>query len=107
MDVRMDADAQRDRDPKAGKRRRPDGAAASAPSAVAVETGRLLSEREDQWLERLVRDPASFAAIEREVHEQTRLQADRYVAGLLAKASQRPEAAAHVGQGIAAAEAPL
>jgi uncharacterized membrane protein YebE (DUF533 family) len=66
-----------------------------------------LSEREAEWLERLVRDPASFAAIEREVHEQARRQADLYVASLLAKASGRPEAAHHVDQVVAAAEVPL
>ena len=60
---------------------------------MADQTGRLLIEREDEWLERLVSDPASFAAIEREVHEQARRQADLYVAGLLAKASARPETA--------------
>jgi hypothetical protein len=66
-----------------------------------------LSEREAEWLDRLVRDPASFAAIEREVHEQARRQADLYVAGLLAKASARPEMAGHVDQVVAAAEVPL
>jgi uncharacterized membrane protein YebE (DUF533 family) len=66
-----------------------------------------LSEREAEWLERLVRDPATFAAIEREVHEQARRQADLYVASLLAKASGRPETAPHVDQVVAAAEVPL
>jgi hypothetical protein len=66
-----------------------------------------LSEREEEWLERLVCDPARFAAIEREVHEQARRQADLYVAGLLAKASARPEMARHVDQVVAAAEVPL
>jgi uncharacterized membrane protein YebE (DUF533 family) len=74
---------------------------------VVDQTGRLLSEREQEWLERLVNDPASFAAIEREVHEQARRQADLYVAGLLAKASESPETARHVAQVIASAEVPL
>ena len=74
---------------------------------MADQTGRLLIEREAEWLERLVSDPASFAAIEREVHEQARRQADLYVAGLLAKASERPETAHHVDQVIASAEVPL
>ena len=56
-------------------------------------------------LDRLVRDPASFAAIEREVHDQARRQADLYVAGLLAKASARPEMEHHVDQVVAAAAA--
>ena len=89
------------------KRRRPDGPPVPSPAAVADQTGRVLSEREAEWLERLVSDPASFAAIEREVHEQARRQADLYVAGLLAKASERPETARHVDQVIASAEVPL
>ena len=90
-----------------GKRQRPNGPAVPLPAAVAEQTGRLLTERESQWLERLVHDPASFAAVEREVHDQTRRQADLYVAGLLAKASQRPELAQRVDQVIGEAEVPL
>ena len=107
MEVRIESEEQKQRDPKSGKRRRPDGPTALSPSAVADQTGRLLIAREEQWLERLVSDPASFATIEREVHEQARRQADLYVAGLLAKASERPETAGHVGQVIASAEIPL
>ena len=80
------------------KRRRPKGRAAAAPAEVAAQTGRVLAEREAEWLERLARDPASFAAVEREVHEQARRQADLYVAGLLAKASEHPEMAEHVAR---------
>ena len=83
------------------------GRTAAAPAEVAAQTGRLLAEREAQWLDRLARDPASFAVVEREVHDQARHQADLYVAGLLAKASERPEMAAHVAAITAAAEAPL
>ena len=78
-----------------------------SPDAVADQTGRVLSEREAEWLDRLARDPASFAAVEREVHDQARHQADLYVAGLLAKASERPEMAQHVAAVVAAAEVPL
>ena len=67
----------------------------------------MLAEREAEWLDRLARDPASFAAVEREVHDQARQQADLYVAGLLAKASERPEMAQHVAAITAAAEVPL
>jgi hypothetical protein len=67
----------------------------------------VLTEREHEWLERLAQDPASFAAVEREVHDQARHQADLYVAGLLAKASERPEMARHVDRVTAAAEVPL
>jgi hypothetical protein len=80
---------------------------APSPAEVADQTGRLLAEREPEWLGRLTADPASFAAVEREVHEQARRQADLYVAGLLAKASELPETADHVDQIIAAAEVSL
>ena len=63
----------------------------ASPANVAGQTGRLLAEREHEWLERLTADPASFADVELEVHEQTRRQADLYVAGLLAKASEQAQ----------------
>src|SRR5208337_4370004 len=77
------------------------------PAIVADQTGRLLAKREREWLERLTTNPASFAAVELEVHEQTRRQADLYVAGLLAKASEQPETTPHVDKVIAEAEVPL
>jgi hypothetical protein len=67
----------------------------------------VLAEREAEWLDRLARDPASFAAVEREVRDQARHQADLYVAGLLAQASERPAMAEHVAAVTAAAEVPL
>jgi hypothetical protein len=90
-----------------GKRQRPNGSPAQLPAAVAEQTGRLLTERESEWLERLVHDPASFAAVEREVHDQARRQADLYVAGLLAKASESPEMAAPVQAVLDSAAVPL
>jgi hypothetical protein len=89
------------------QRGRPQGRRAPAPAEVADQTGRLLADREPEWLARLTIDPASFAAVEREVHDQARHQADLYVAGLLAKASERPEMAQHVAAVTAAAEVPL
>ena len=89
---------------KASTAGRPAGA---SPAVVADQTGRLLAEREREWLERLTTDPASFAAVELEVHEQTRRQADLYVAGLLAKASEQAETARHIDNVIDAAEVPL
>ena len=80
---------------------------ASSPAEVADQTGRVLAEREPEWLERLTTDPASFAAVEREVHEQARRQADLYVAGLLAKAGESPEMTQHVDRVRTAAEVPL
>jgi hypothetical protein len=90
-----------------GKRQRPAGPPAASPSAVAEQTGRLFTEREHEWLGRLTNDPASFAAVELEVHEQARRQADLYVAGLLAKASEQAETAPHIDKVIDSAEVPL
>jgi len=90
-----------------GKRQRPAGPPAASPGAVAEQTGRLLAGREREWLERLTTDPASFAAVELEVHEQARRQADLYVAGLLAKASEQAETRPHIDKVIKAAEAAL
>ena len=92
---------------RSGKRRRPSGPPASSPATVADETGVILKQREAEWLERLTHNPASFAAVEREVHDQAQRQADRYVAGLLAKASDEPAMAQHVDQVMTAAEVPL
>jgi hypothetical protein len=111
MEVLLETEAQmrwtQRKGKKKGKRERPKGPLASSPEAVAEQTGRVLRARESEWLERLVRDPASFAAVEREVHDQTRRQAALYVAGLLAKASERPETAAHVKAVVESAEVPL
>jgi hypothetical protein len=109
MDVFLESEAQmvRNKEKGRGKRPRPNGPPVPTPAAVADQTGRLLTEREAEWLDRLVVDPASFAAVEREVHDQARRQADLYVAGLLAKASQRPEMAQHVEKVTAEAEVPL
>jgi hypothetical protein len=108
MEVHLDLDeATMGPNQGTGKRRRPAGRMAPSPAEVADQTGRLLAEREPEWLGRLTADPASFAAVEREVHEQARRQADLYVAGLLAKASELPETADHVGRVMAAAEVPL
>jgi hypothetical protein len=89
------------------KRGRPQGRRAPSPAEVADQTGRALADREPEWLARLTADPASFAAVEREVHEQARRQADLYVAGLLAKAGESPEMARHADRVRAAAEVPL
>jgi hypothetical protein len=92
---------------RSAKRQRPNGPPAPSPAAVADQTGRLLAEREHEWLKRLTTDPASFAGVELEVHDQARRQADLYVAGLLAKASEQPEMVQHIEKVIAAAEVPL
>jgi hypothetical protein len=93
--------------PRTGKPRRPAGRPAPSPTEVADQTGRVWAERESEWLGRLTTDPTSFAAVEREVPEPARHQADRDVAGRLAKASEPPGIAQHVAAGIAAAAVPL
>jgi hypothetical protein len=92
---------------KRKKRRRPAGAAAPAPSAAAREIADELCRREPEWLDRLTIEPATFAAVEREVHDQARRHADRFVAGLLAKASVPSMMAGHVEATMKATEAPL
>ena len=88
-----------------GKRRRPAGPPV-IPVVVADQTGRL-AEREGEWLDRLTTDPGCFATVELEVHEQARRQADLYVAGLLAKASEQAETVPHIDRVISEAEVPL
>ena len=107
MDVRVESEDQRDWDSHAGKRRRRDGPTVGSPATVVDQAGRDLLAHQAEWLARLVRDPASFAAIEREVHEHARRQADLYVASLLAQASETPETARHGDQILASAEVPL
>jgi hypothetical protein len=107
MEVHLDAEARSMERRKRKEKRRPAGRVASSPSVVAEQTGRLLAEREHEWLKRLTTDPASFASVEREVHEQARQQADLYVAGLLAKASEQPEMGPHFENVIVEAEVPL
>jgi len=109
MEVFLESEEQmgRNKQKGRGKRQRPACPPAPSPAVVADQTGRLLAEREREWLERLTTNPASFAAVELEVHEQTRRQADLYVAGLLAKASEQPETTPHVDKVIAEAEVPL
>lgn len=109
MEVLLESEEQmgRNKQKGRGKRQRPAGPQASSPAVVAEQTGRVLAEREREWLERLTTDPASFAAVELEVHAQARRQADLYVAGLLAKASEQPEMVPHVENVIAQAEVPL
>lgn len=111
MEVLLESEEQMGRNKRKGnerkKRQRPAGPPTASPAVVADQTGRLLAERECEWLERLTTDPASFAAVELEIHEQTRRQADLYVAGLLAKASEQAGTARHIDDVINGAEVPL
>ena len=101
MEVFMDVE-----EPMGRKRRRkakrPAGQAAQPPDAAAQQTAAMLQQREAQWLARLVETPRLFREIEREIHLATQRQADRYVAGLLQKASQQPSVATQVQQVVAA-----
>lgn len=110
MEVRMESPSEMGSRKGKGKRkksRRPAGPTAPAPSSAAQEAAEDLRGREREWLERLAADPASFAEVEREVHDRARRHADRFVAGLLAQASERPEMARHVERTLSAADAPL
>ena len=102
MQVRMESEAQMRARKRKGKGRRkagrPVGAAAPAPNRAAQEASRDMARRHEEWVERLAADPASFAAIELEVHARMRQHADVFVAGLLAQASERPEMAGHVAR---------
>src|SRR5512135_886837 len=108
MEVHLDLeDPPMGRNNRKSKPQRPKGRRAPAPADVAAQTGRMLTEREHEWLERLTRDPASFAAVELEVHEQARRQADFYVAGRVAEAREPPETTPHIDKVIAETEGPL
>jgi hypothetical protein len=109
MEVLLESEEQMGRNTRkrTGKRQRPAGPPAASPAVVAEQAGRVLAEREREWLERLTTDPASFGAVELEVHEQARRQADLDVAGLLAKAGEQPGMGPHVEKVIAGAEVPL
>ena len=67
MEVLLESEEQmgRNKQKGRGKRQRPAGPPAPSPAVVADQTGRLLAEREREWLDRLTTDPASFAALQR------------------------------------------
>ena len=66
MEVLLESEEQmgQNKQKRSAKRPRPNGPQAPSPAAVADQTGRLLAEREHEWLERLTTDPASFASVE-------------------------------------------
>jgi hypothetical protein len=111
MEIRMPSG--RRRKSKSGKRQKESAGAQAAEGAAPAVGGAAQSAaddvcgREAEWIERMASNPATFADVELEVHERMRQHADRIVAALLAKASQRPEMPAHVERTMAAAEVPL
>ena len=54
---------------------------------IPAKLSQQLHAVKQQWLDRLNRDPASFARIEVEIHDQFRRLADQMTASLLAEAT--------------------
>jgi len=54
---------------------------------ITVEWSQQVDAMKQQWLDRLARDPASFARIEVEIHDHFRHLADQVTATLLAEAT--------------------
>src|SRR3954453_33223 len=54
---------------------------------LPAELSQQLDAVKQQWLDRLNRDPASFARLEVEIHDHSRLSADQMTASLLAEAT--------------------
>src|SRR5258708_30944413 len=86
-----------------GKTRRSNGPQVAPPAVVAEQTGRVLLEREQEWLERLGTHPARFAALARGGPDPTPRHAHLYLPGRLAPARERPATARHGRPSIAAA----
>lgn len=109
MQVRMDSETAMGsgKGKGKGKRRRPDGREAATARQAARGAKEDLYRQEGDWLEQLARNPASFAEVEREVHAQMRRHADLFVAGLMARASERAEMAGAVKEVLENAETPL
>src|SRR5512142_1409364 len=54
---------------------------------ITAALSRQIEDRKQPWLDRLNHDPASFAHIEREIHDCFRHLADQMTASLLASAT--------------------
>ena len=54
---------------------------------VTASLSRQVDAVKQQWLDRLAKDPASFARIEVEIHDRFRRLADQMTASLLAEAT--------------------
>jgi hypothetical protein len=109
MEIRMESEEQmaaRGRKKKQ-KGRRPDGPVINTPRKTVKLAGEDMCRREREWLDRLAKDPASFAEVELEVHARLRLHADLFVAGLLSRASEGAAIPAQVQAVLEEAETPL
>ena len=62
MEVLLESEEQmgRNKEKGRGKRQRPNGPPAPTPAAIADQTGRLLTEREAEWLDRLESVPKAL-----------------------------------------------
>lgn len=56
------------------------------PAEIPTKLSQQLDAVKQQWLDRLNRDPASFARLEVEIHDHFRRLADQMTASLLAEA---------------------
>ena len=54
---------------------------------ITTKLSQQVDAMKQQWLDQLARDPASFARIEVEIHDQFRQLADQMTASLLAEAT--------------------
>jgi hypothetical protein len=54
---------------------------------ITTELSQQVDVMKPQWLDRLARDPASFALVEVEIHDHFRHLADQMTASLLAEAT--------------------
>ncbi len=63
------------------------GPLAPALADITARLGQQVDAMKQQWLDRLARDPASFARVEVEIHDHFRHLADQMTATLLAEAT--------------------
>ncbi len=70
---------------------------------ITATLGRQIDEMKQAWLDRLNRDPASFAQIEVEIHDRFRHLADQMTASILAERTTAADRAEPAQRGGAAA----
>jgi hypothetical protein len=66
------------------------GPLVAALDDIPAEVAHRVEALKRQWLDQLARDPASFARLEVEIHDQFRHLADQVTASLLAEATTAP-----------------
>jgi hypothetical protein len=70
---------------------------------VTARLGQQTDPMKQQWLDRLAKDPASFAQVEVEIHDHFRALADQMTASLLAEATSSGDRTEPEKKGNAAA----